>query len=206
MSSALGRHVTPRRRDRHRPRRRCSGRAVMARLAKWPTCPRRALEWRGGKRREGPTNHGQCSRLRLLPARGARRGRGSTLAVGRCTRLGRPCSTRTDGDRLRVVVARIGSFSPDSFEWLSLRESTCLGSSSGFRFVTKLPPRENGAGIRVRAKRCEKHKVGYSRVTTYSSSSRRAHLTSRQARAEGEELWPLNRSLSASRLAGGSMR
>ena len=39
--------------------------------------------------------------------------------------------------------------------------------------------------------RFEKHKVGYAGTTAYSSSSRRAHLTSRQVgRREG--LWPPN--------------
>jgi hypothetical protein len=47
--------------------------------------------------------------------------------------------------------------------------------------------RENdGAATRyAKAQRFEKYKVGYSGSTTYSSSSRRAHLTSRQV--EGRE-------------------
>lgn len=96
-----------------------------------PTCLRRALEWHGGERREGPTNHTQGTHLRVLRPRGARRGRGGTLAVRRCARLGRPGSTRTDRDRLRLVVARVGSFSPDAFEWLSFRGSSCLSPASG---------------------------------------------------------------------------
>jgi hypothetical protein len=99
-------------------------------LAKRADVPERALEWRGGERREGPTNHGQRTRLRLLRPRVTRRGRGRTLVVGRCARLGRPCGTRTDGDRLRRVVACVGSFSPDAFE-LCFRGSSCLSPASG---------------------------------------------------------------------------
>ena len=87
---------------------------------------RRTLEWRGGKWRESPTNHGQCTRLRVLRPRGTRRDRDGTLARRCRTWLGRPCGTRGDGDRLRLVVAHAGSFSPDAFEWLPFRESSSL--------------------------------------------------------------------------------
>ncbi len=155
-SSPRARGERPRTRPRRLSRRRGDGlRGISVRahracgtwrrsLRVWrtgPTCLRRGLEWHGGKRRREPTNHGQRTRLRVLRPFGTRRDRGSALALRRCARLGRPCSTRRDGDRLRLVVAHIGSFSPDAFEWFSFGESTCLGSTS-----------ELGADRRARAR------------------------------------------------------